>query len=421
MARHMHTVWVPEPPEASLRLIYEQILTGYLNHEIPALLPLFPTFGAQVVAGTTNIYSQVVQHLRPTPKKSHYTFNTRDVSNVFQGMLMVAKQHLLPAASTALDTVGTENVLDVAADSMGGGGGDGGGSMPTVAKKLLRLWLHEQCRVVYDRLVDSADQDWFANICQQVTTSHFPTMTVFNGANSDNSDNNDNNDNSDSNTTTPTQYVESLMFASLTGADDDSEYCEHQASSESDIYHLSDALTAQLEEFKVVGGGQVADLVFFRDAIAHVARLTRVLCQPGGNALLVGVGGSGRKSLARLASFMSGSSIKTIEVTSQYGMLEWREDIKLTLMAAGLDRKHSVFMIDDTQIVNESFLEDINSILTSGEVLNIYEPEDMEKIISESKQEAEQASNGNTLGREGTVPVLCVLTMVLTVIFDCVF
>ena len=114
----MHTVWVPEPPEASLRLIYEQILTGYLNHEIPALLHLFPTFGAQVVAGTTSIYSQVVQHLRPTPKKSHYTFNTRDVSNVFQGMLMVAKQHLLPAASTALDTVGTENVLDDAADSV---------------------------------------------------------------------------------------------------------------------------------------------------------------------------------------------------------------------------------------------------------------------------------------------------------------
>jgi len=45
----------------------------------------------------------------------------------------------------------------------------------------------------------------------------------------------------------------------------------------------------------------------------------------------------------------------------------------------------------------------------------------VEKIISESKQEAEQASNGNTLGREGTVPVLCVLTLVLTVCFDCVF
>ena len=79
----------------------------------------------------------------------------------------------------------------------------------------------------------------------------------------------------------------------------------------------------------------MTDLVFFRDAVAHVARLTRILLQPRGNALLVGVGGSGRKSLARLAAFMSGSIIKTIEVTSQYSMVEWREDIKINLMAAG--------------------------------------------------------------------------------------
>ena len=44
-------------------------------------------------------------------------------------------------------------------------------------------------------------------------------------------------------------------------------------------------------------------------------------------------------------------------------------------MAAGLERKPVVFMLDDTQVVLETFLEDINSILTSGEVLNIYEIE----------------------------------------------
>ena len=85
----------------------------------------------------------------------------------------------------------------------------------------------------------------------------------------------------------------------------------------------------------------MTDLVFFRDAVAHVARLTRILLQPRGNALLVGVGGSGRKSLARLAAFMSGSIIKTIEVTSQYSMVEWREDIKINLMAAGKSKIQS--------------------------------------------------------------------------------
>jgi len=39
-----------------------------------------------IVAATINIYNDVQRKFRPTPAKSHYTFNLRDVSKVFQGM-----------------------------------------------------------------------------------------------------------------------------------------------------------------------------------------------------------------------------------------------------------------------------------------------------------------------------------------------
>lgn len=65
-----------------------------------------------------------------------------------------------------------------------------------------------------------------------------------------------------------------------------------------------------------------------RDAILHVCRIHRVLMQPRGNALLVGVGGSGRKSLSRLATYVADQKCFSIEISKGYRSTEFREDLK---------------------------------------------------------------------------------------------
>jgi dynein heavy chain len=61
------------------------------------------------------------------------------------------------------------------------------------------------------------------------------------------------------------------------------------------------------------------NLVLFEDAMTHICRINRILEAPRGNALLIGVGGSGKQSLARLAASIS--SLEVFQITLRKGLI----------------------------------------------------------------------------------------------------
>ena len=158
---------------------------------------------------------------------------------------------------------------------------------------------------------------------------------------------------------------------------------------------LQKLMEEQLGDYNVVSTKPMA-LVLFQYAVEHVARIARVLRQPFGNALLVGVGGSGRQSLTRLASHTCEFEVMQIVITRKYGTEEWREDLKKLLRMGGCENKPTVFLFNDTQIVLESFLEDVNNILNTGEVPNLFPADEYAQIVDEVRGDATSEGQKDT-------------------------
>ena len=108
---------------------------------------------------------------------------------------------------------------------------------------------------------------------------------------------------------------------------------------------------------------------------------------------MLGVGGSGRQSLTKLATFIEDYDLFRIEIVKGYGLQEWRDDLKKVLFMAGVDGRDVVFVFTDTQIIQESFLEDLNNILNAGEVPTLMATDDIEQINNAMRPIVQQVIN----------------------------
>jgi len=290
-----------------------------------------------VVNATIQVYNDVQKQFKPTPAKAHYTFNLRDLSKVFQGI-----------SKTNARAMGND-------------------------EQFIKLWAHECLRVFQDRLINLKDRadfkDMVAGKMKEKFKKEWDKIVT----------------------------VKPLLFASFTPLiypDNDTSkkpwqdiYCEL-----TDRSKVKKVAENSLSEFNMMFRAKKMDLVLFTDAIEHIVKIHRVITTQLGHALLVGVGGSGRKSLTELATFIAVYTIEVIEMPKGYNMVAWREDmVKKIFLACGVEANNLVFLFSDTQIINEAFLEDINNILNNGEIPNLYKAEDVVQII-ESVKEANKSN-----------------------------
>ncbi|XP_049610508.1 dynein axonemal heavy chain 12-like [Syngnathus scovelli] len=337
--RHFNIFSINSFSDETMVRIFSSMVAFYLkNNEFP---PEYFTVGSQTVTATMEVYKQAMENLLPTPAKSHYTFNLRDFSRVIQGCLLVKSKSL-------------EN-----------------------KRTMIRLFVHEVFRVFYDRLVDDKDRAWFYQLMTKILKDHFNEgfNLVF--------------DHLKQGRLLVEQDLQNLLFGDYMNPDLEPE--ERLYAEVPSVESFAEVVEACMVEYNQMNKSRMY-LVIFRYVLEHLSRISRVLKQPGGHALLVGVGGSGRQSITRLATFIAQMSLFQPEISKSYGMVEWRDDLKKLLRDAGVKGQRIVFLLTDAQIKDEAFLEDVNSVLNTGEVPNMF-PMDEKQDIIETVRPIAQAKN----------------------------
>jgi dynein heavy chain, axonemal len=224
----------------------------------------------------------------------------------------------------------------------------------TEPAKFASLFIHEAERVYGDRLVTPKNLEDYQKITKDVGKKFFKDL--------------------DQSVVFPSPLIFCHCWKDL----DEKSYNKIES-----IDSLSQILNNALASYNETNAAM--NLVLFQDAMQHICRVCRIL--QNGHALMVGVGGSGKQSLTRVAAFICNCSVIQIQLSGTYGMSDLKEDIKQMYFKAGLKGEQIVFMFLDSQIADEKFLVYLNEMLSSGKIPGLFATDEIDTIYNSVRNE----------------------------------
>nr|XP_061808009.1 dynein axonemal heavy chain 9-like isoform X2 [Nerophis lumbriciformis] len=222
---------------------------------------------------------------------------------------------------------------------------------------LLKIYLHESNRVYRDKLIEEKDFQVFDKLQADAVKKFFEDMAG---------------------SLEKTQKMN--LYCHFAHGLGEARYMAVESWSS-----LSKNLLEVLDSYNEVN--TTLNLVLFEDAMAHICRINRILESPRGNALLVGVGGSGKQSLTRLAAFISNLEVFQITLKKGYGITDLKSDLASLYIKAGVKNIGTVLLMTDAQVADERFLVLVNDLLASGEIPDLIPDDEVENIISSVRPE----------------------------------
>ncbi|KAK2885147.1 hypothetical protein Q8A73_021621 [Channa argus] len=319
LQRHFSVFALSFPGAEALSTIYTSILSQHLKGDCfnAAVQKSCPTLVQLALA----LHQRISSTFLPTAVKFHYIFNLRDLSNIFQGILFCTGECL------------------------------------KTPQDLLKIYLHESCRVYRDKLLEEQDFQAFDKLQADTVKKLYEDMEE-----------------------TLEQTREMNLYCHFACGLGEAKYMTAESWSS-----LHNTLLEVLDSYNEVNA--TINLVLFEDAMAHICRINRILESPRGNALLVGVGGSGKQSLTRLAAFISNLEVFQITLKKSYGIADLKSDLASLYIKAGVKNIGTVLLMTDAQVSDEKFLVLVNDLLASGEIPDLFPDDEVESIIGSVRPE----------------------------------
>uniref|UniRef100_UPI0037E7F8F2 dynein axonemal heavy chain 10 n=1 Tax=Semicossyphus pulcher TaxID=241346 RepID=UPI0037E7F8F2 len=231
--------------------------------------------------------------------------------------------------------------------------------------QFVRVWRNECLRIFHDRLIDKTDKALVQGHIKNLIEEHFKSD------------------------------MEAVMRDPILFGDYRTALSETEPRVYEDMqdYDASKALFQEiLEEYNE--NKSRMNLVLFDDALEHLTRVHRIIRIDRGHALLVGVGGSGKQSLTKLAAFTAGCEVFEITLSRGYSESNLRDDLKTLYLKLGIENKKTVFLFTDAHVAEEGFLELINNMLTSGIVPALFPDDEKESVLNQLRDEALKVGSG---------------------------
>ncbi|KAM5165175.1 dynein axonemal heavy chain 5-like [Mantella aurantiaca] len=323
LLRHFSIFHLPNIKGSQLQQVIFSILEANMGDKDG--LSLQEDLQLSLVHASCHLLESVKKVLVPssTPGRQHYRFSLLEITKVFQSLRRLSHEDREDRST------------------------------------VVTYWQHEVHRVIRDKLCRHADINWFDSEMANTIKEYFPDISA------------------SSLQRIFTTFPLEMKFSHQTNKDNKGVKVLLQSIAKLD--DVQSFLKTTVQHYNEELGHQKLHFELSENVVLQIIRLHRVLSsEKGGNALLVGCIGSHLSTLVKLALYVANIPLHAVDTSGRNNFIS---SLKSIIQISAVEGKPTAILLTADELVTDSCLDAINSLLVCGEYESLFTTEEMNDLL----------------------------------------